>query len=191
MGILRRTRRSRAGMWRRLAAGTLSIGVLWFVSDVSLPAKEVPLEYQVKAVYLFNFAKFIEWPAEAQSGPLMICVAGENPFGSVLDETVRGEMVNGRPLVARVITGPQADCHVIFVPQGAATMPYLRAAQGLPILTVGETPEFLGQGGIISFILESGKVRFQIDSKAAERAELRISSNLLRLARTSERQGAP
>jgi hypothetical protein len=191
MGILRSTRRSRAGNWCRLGAAALSIGGLWFVSNVELRAKEVPLEYQVKAVYLFNFAKFVEWPAEAPSGPLTICVAGDNPFGSVLDETVRGETVNGRLLVARIIPAPQTDCHMVFVPQGATTAPYLRAAQGLPILTIGETPDFLKQGGMISFILEGGKVRFQIDSKAAERAELRISSNLLRLARTPEGRGAP
>ena len=146
-------------------------------------------EYQVKAVYLFNFARFVEWPPEAQSGPLTICVAGQNPFGAVLDETLRGESVNNRPLTARVIPGPEPGCHVIFVPQGAPTTAYLRAARGGPTLTVGETPDFLAQGGIINFILEGGKVRFQIDAKAAERADLRISSHLLRLARGQETRG--
>ena len=155
-------------------------------SVASLFAKEVSLEYQVKAVYLFNFARFVEWPPEAQSGPLTICVAGQNPFGAVLDETLRGESVNNRPLTARVIPGPEPGCHVIFVPQGAPTTAYLRAARGGPTLTVGETPDFLAQGGIINFILEGGKVRFQIDAKAAERADLRISSHLLRLARGQE-----
>jgi hypothetical protein len=155
-------------------------------SAVSLFANEVSLEYQVKAVYLFNFAKFVEWPPEAQSGPLTICVAGVNPFGDVLDETLRGETVNNRPLVARVIRGPEPGCHVVFVPQGVATAGFLQAARGTPTLSVGETADFLTQGGIINFILEAGKVRFQIAAKAAERAELRISSHLLRLARNSE-----
>jgi len=167
--------------------------VLALTTGAGLPvnplAKEVSLEYQVKAVYLFNFAKFVEWPADAQSGPLMICVAGQNPFGDVLDETLRGETVNSRPLAARVISGPEPGCHVIFVPRGAATTAFLRAARGAPTLTVGETPDFLAQGGIINFILEGGKVRFQIDAKAAERAELRISSHLLRLARGPELWG--
>ena len=190
MGILKRARRLRGGMCHRLGAGVVSIGVLWALSGVCFQAKEVSLEYQVKAVYLFNFAKFIEWPAEAPPGPITICVASQNPFGDVLEETLRGEMVNGRPLAMRVIPGPEPGCHVVFVPQGAATTTYLRAVEGSPTLTVGETPDFLSQGGIISFILEGGKVRFQIDSKAAERADLRISSHLLRLARTPDKRGA-
>jgi hypothetical protein len=158
-------------------------------SAVTVIAKEVSLEYQVKAVYLFNFAKFIDWPPEAQSGPLTICVAGMNPFGDVLEETLRGETVNDRPLAWRVIPGPEPGCHVIFVPHGAATAAYLQAARSTPTLTVGEAPDFLTQGGIINFILEAGKVRFQIDAKSAERAELRISSHLLRLARTAAGRG--
>jgi hypothetical protein len=189
MGILKRTRRLRAGVCRRFGAGAVSIGVLWVLSGVCFQAKEVSLEYQVKAVYLFNFAKFIEWPAEAPAGPITICIAGQNPFGDVLEETLRGEMVNGRPLTMRVIPGPEPGCHVVFVPQGAASTTYLRAVQGSPTLTVGETPDFITQGGIISFILEGGKVRFQIDAKAAERADLRISSHLLRLARTPDGRG--
>jgi hypothetical protein len=152
-------------------------------------SKEVSLEYQVKAAYLFNFAKFVEWPSEARTGPLTICVAGQNPFGVVLEETVRGEIVNDRPLAARVIAGPETGCHIVFVPQGIDTAPYLNALRGSPTLTVGEMPDFISQGGIINFVLEEGKVRFQIDSKGAERADLRISSHLLRLARTPERRG--
>jgi uncharacterized protein DUF4154 len=191
MGILKRARKFRNWIHHRFSASAVSIGVLWSLSGVCIHAKEVSLEYQVKAVYLFNFAKFIEWPAEGQSGPITICIAGQNPFGDVLEETLRGEMVNGRPLAMRVIAVPEPGCHVVFVPQGTSTATYLRAAQGSHTLTVGETPDFIRQGGIISFILESGKVRFQIDSKAAERAELRISSHLLRLARTQDRGTTP
>ena len=189
MGILKRAHRLRGGMCHWL--GAVSIGGLWVLAGAGFQAKEVSLEYQVKAVYLFNFAKFIEWPAEAPPGPITICVASQNPFGDVLEETLRGEMVNGRPLAMRVIPVPEPGCHVVFVPQGAATTTYLRAVQGSPTLTVGGTPDFISQGGIISFILEGGKVRFQIDSKAAERADLRISSHLLRLARTPDWRGAP
>jgi hypothetical protein len=191
VGILTDAGRFRDVTGHRVSSGALSIGVLWVLAGVCFQAKEVSLEYQVKAVYLFNFAKFIEWPAEAPPGPITICVASQNPFGDVLEETLRGEMVNGRPLAMRVIPGPDPGCHVIFVPQGAAPATYLRAVEGSPTLTVGETPDFISQGGIISFILEGGKVRFQIDSKAAERADLRISSHLLRLARTPDRRGTP
>jgi hypothetical protein len=167
---------------------------LWTIAFVlaagaTAPAKEIPLEYQVKAAYLFNFAKFVEWPSEARTGPLTICVAGQNPFGDVLEETLRGETVNDRPLATRVISGPETGCHIVFVPQGIATAPYLSGLRGTPTLTVGEMPDFISRGGIINFVLEEGKVRFQIDSKAAERADLRISSHLLRLARSPERGG--
>jgi hypothetical protein len=196
MGILRRLRAAcpapaqgsaPGGLWIVVLA--LTCGVTPYSKSVAAYPKDVPLEYQVKAVYLFNFAKFIEWPAEARSGPLTICVAGQNPFGGVLEETLHGEVVNDRPLAMRVIQGPESGCHIVFVPQGAATSEYVRALRGTPTLTVGESPDFLAQGGIINFVIEQGKVRFQIDAKAAERAELRISSHLLRLARGVDKQG--
>jgi hypothetical protein len=145
-------------------------------------AQDVSLEYRIKASFLYNFVKFVEWPATARSGPLTICVAGRNPFGSVLDDTIRGERVNGRSLTARVILEPDASCHVVFVPQGAAVGAYLRAARGLPILTVGEEYRFLDQGGIIAFVVEANHVRFAINSEAAERTQLIVSSRLLQLA---------
>lgn len=151
-----------------------------------LHAEEVSLEYRLKAGYLFNFVKFVEWPPEADSGQLTICVAGRNPFGNVLAEIVRGETVNGRELVTRVILTPDPGCHVVFVPHDVVSTPYLRAARGSPTLTVGETPGFIAQGGIVNFVREEGKVRFQISAPAADRAALRISSHLLRLGRSAE-----
>jgi hypothetical protein len=153
--------------------------------------QQISLEYRVKAVYLFNFVKFVEWPSRAVPGPLTICVAGQNPFGAALDDALRGEMVNDRPLATRVILEPGPGCDVLFVPRGAAAAAYLGAARGSPTLTVGETPGFLEQGGIINFVLEGGKVRFEIDPKGAERADLRISSHLLRVARTPDRSSKP
>jgi YfiR/HmsC-like len=157
--------------------------ILALASSAILRGQEVPLEYQVKAAFLFNFAKFVEWPPEAPAGPLQICVAGRNVFGDALVETVRGETINGRPLAVRVILEPEPGCHIIFVPRGAAAAAYLRAAGSSPSLTVGESPEFISQGGIVNFRLEGTSVRFEIDPEAAERAGLRISSRLLRLAR--------
>ena len=158
--------------------------VLALVSSTILQAQEVPLEYRVKAAFLFNFAKFVEWPAAADAGPLQICVAGRNVFGEALVDTIRGENINGRPLAVRVILEPEPGCHIIFVPRGAATTAYLRAAKSSPALTVGETPDFITQGGIVNFTQDGTSVRFEIDAEAAERAGLRISSRLLRLART-------
>lgn len=146
-------------------------------------AQDVPLEYLVKAAYLFNFAKFVEWPGGAATGPVTFCVAGRDVFGSVLAETIRGEAIGGRALATRVILEPEPGCHVLFVPRGAAAGAYLRAAGGTPTLTVGEQADFLAQGGIVNFLIDGTNVRFEIDAEAAARAGLRISSRLLRLAR--------
>jgi hypothetical protein len=168
---------------------------LFLIAAAFPRAQEVTSEYQVKAVFLFNFMKFVEWPASAPAGPLTICVAGRNPLGTFLDETIRGETAAGRPIVSRVILEPEPGCHLVFVPRGAATSAYLRASRDLPVLTVGEIPSFLEMGGIINFVLEEapvkdeGTVRFEISQQAAERVQLRISSRLLQLARMQNGPG--
>src|SRR5437660_398055 len=94
-----------------------------------LQAQDTSLEYQVKAAYLYNFVKFIEWPAAAaRSGTLSICTAGSNPFGTALADIVRGELINGRAIAARTIDAPQPGCDVVFVPRGVTAAEYLRAA---------------------------------------------------------------
>ena len=148
-----------------------------------LRSAEVSLEYQVKATYLFNFAKFVEWPAAAAPQPLTICVAERNPFGESLREAIQGEKIGGRALATRTVSQPESACDVVFVPRGVAAGRYLDASRNSSTLTVGEDPDFLSKGGIIKFILESGSVRFEIDAAAAKRADLRISSHLLRLSR--------
>ena len=170
---------------------SVTILALGLLMHVSVGSQERSYEYRVKAVYLFNFVKFIEWPAKAESGPLTICVAEHNPFGDALIEAVRGELVNDRPVTTRVIKAPDPACHVVFVPQSAKAKPYLDAARATPTLTVGEAPGFIREGGIVSFILDQGKVRFEIDPMAAENARLRISSHLLRLARIADEKGQP
>ena len=146
-------------------------------------AQAVSEEYRVKAAYLYNFVKYVEWPAEAGTGPVTICVAGRNPFGTVLQTLVRGERIGGRPIETRVILEPEPGCHVIFVPDGSATRAYLQGATGMPVLTVGESTTFIEQGGIANFYLERRNVRFEINPMAAERAGIRISARLLQLAR--------
>ena len=152
-------------------------------------AQDASLEYQVKAAYLYNFVKFIEWPETARTGPLTICTAGGNPFGAALDDIVRGESIDGRPIAARTIEASQPGCDVVFVPRGVVAAEYLRAARAAPVLTVGESPDFIAQGGIVNFVLDAGMIRFEIDRDAAGRAGLQISSRLLRLAREPERRG--
>lgn len=167
---------------------------LVFVSAGALAAaqEDVPLEYQVKAAYLFNFTKFVDWPSRAftGAGPLTICVAEASPFGPVLSGTLAGETAAGRPLAARVVRNP-SSCHVLFIPRGVPAGAHLRGVGMQPILTVGESPDFLRQGGMINFVLEEGRVRFEIDREAASRTGLMISARLLQLARTPALPGPP
>jgi hypothetical protein len=171
----------------RTARGVAVALLCVYAAHGNAHAQEATLEYRVKAAYIYNFTKYVEWPPAAfGSGPLTLCVAGRNPFGSALFDIVRGEEVAGRPIAVRVLLEPEDGCHVIFVPQGAAAPAYLRASRMRPVLTIGEGADFITQGGIISFIVEGGRVRFEIDQEAADRVGLRVSSRLLRLARTPE-----
>lgn len=147
-------------------------------------------EYEVKAAFLYNFAKFVEWPAEALGGagePLVICVLGEDPFGDSLDAVVRGETMNGRPLTIHRTRdlGDLSDCHVLFLPRAERErLPeVLSVLRGKSVLITGEGDGFLTRGGMIRFVLEESRVRFEINRDAAERSGLKLSSKLLRLAR--------
>jgi hypothetical protein len=164
-------------MRRRLFLSLTLAATVWPAA-----AQDVTLEYRVKAAYLYNFVKFVDWPAAARTGPLTLCVAGRNPFGDVLADTIRGESIDGRPLATRVVADADPSCPVVFIPGGVAAGPFLSAARGTPTLTVGETDSFLMQGGIIAFVADGRTVRFAISTDAAAQAKLTISSRLLRLA---------
>lgn len=149
------------------------------------------LESQVKAAFLYNFAKFVEWPADAFEGPtdpMTLCVAGDDPFGESLEGVVRGETLNGRPLIVHRTRELHEirDCHVVFVPSSERGRQerILDVLRNRGVLTVGEADGFLNGGGIIRFVLEQNKVRFDINLQAAETSGLKLSSKLLRLART-------
>ncbi len=151
---------------------------------------ETPTEYQIKAAFLYNFAKFVEWPADAFAdphAPVVVGIVGEDPFGSVLDKIVLGKTVNGRGLmIKRLKPGPDLrKCHILFISSSEKKhlAPILESLQGSSVLTVGETDRFAQSGGAINFILEENKVRFEINSETAARARLKISSKLLALAR--------
>lgn len=146
-----------------------------------------PTEYQVKAAYLANFAKFVAWPpgAVTDGNPIPICVAGEDPFGPVLDAAISGERVDHHPLVARRIgaAGDVDGCRIVFVSSNEAMAgAVLAAAERTPILTVSDLPGFLKQGGMIEFVLDANRVRFEINLAAARTAGLNLSSELLRVA---------
>lgn len=146
-------------------------------------------EYQVKAAFLYNFARFVEWPAtsfSSPSDPIVICVLGQNPFGDSLSDVIRGKDLAGRTFAVRQVAelSPKSHCHILFVPSAAVKL--FRASggglKGGGILTVGDTQGFTEEGGVISFKLEGGRVRFEINVGAAEQAHLNISSKLLSLA---------
>jgi hypothetical protein len=149
------------------------------------------LEYQVKAAFLYNFAKFVEWPADAfetAGDSVILCVVGTDPFGDSLDSVVRGESVSGRRLVVHRTRDLDEirGCHVVFVPRSERSRQerILGSLRNRGVLSVGEADGFLNGGGIIRFILEQNKVRFDINLEAAESSGLKLSSKLLRLART-------
>ena len=168
----------------------------WLLLSLSLlivcPSKghgEIAKEYQVKAVFLYNFVQFVTWPPQAFSGPgapFRIGILGEDPFGSYLDETVKGEMVDGHPLVVERYgsVAEAGGCQILFV--GRSEMGNLESIfasiQGKPILTIGDAQGFIQRGGIVRFDLKDNKVHLRISLKAAKRARLEISSKLLRLA---------
>jgi hypothetical protein len=150
-----------------------------------------PLEYRVKAAFLLNFTKFIEWPASAfgnADSSIDICVAGNDPFGSSLDEIVKDEVVNGRKVTVEYIreAPPPRSCQVLF--SGGAGKESKTPIEAEPgVLTVGEGESFIRNGGIIAFVIENNRVRFEINRTAAERAGLRLSSKLLSVAKSVER----
>jgi len=146
-------------------------------------------EYDLKAAFVFNFVQFVTWPdsafAEANS-PYVIGILGENPFGSALEDMVRGEKVNGRPLEVRKVANTKEveECHILFVSrsEAAGLETVLWRVRAKPVLTVSEIDEFTERGGIIRLYNAGNKVRFQINAEEARAAGLRISSKLLRLA---------
>lgn len=149
------------------------------------------LEYRVKAVFLLNFAKFTQWPSEAfesDRSPIVICILGEDPFGAVMEETIKGETVDGRKLKIKRCKQPAevAGCQILFLTgmNQDRMVQVLRTMEGSSVLTVGESGTFLEAGGVIAFVMEQNKVRFAINETASERAGVKISSKLLSLAAT-------
>ena len=175
----------------RLAACVTAFGLLAApMIPTAVGAQTGSLEYEVKAAFLYNFARFVQWPAHrfaAADAPLTICVFGSDPFGPVLDEIVRAERVNGRPIaVARPDTPAAANgCHILFVsdkeePRFADVLSRLDRHV---VLTVGDAPSFLAAGGHISFFLDGNRVRFSVNTEALRECQFQVSSKLLRLAR--------
>jgi hypothetical protein len=148
-----------------------------------------PTEYQVKAAFLFNFAKFVEWPPRAfasGTSPLVIGVLGENPFHEDLAQTIRNKTIDNHRLeITEIRSLAQAtNCHMLFISTSEKErLPEIfKSLKGARVLTVGETDRFIAAGGMINFVLQGTKIRFQINREAATSAGLRISSKLMSLA---------
>ena len=150
-------------------------------------------EYLIKAGFIFNFAKFVEWPPTTfaqPDSPIVIGILGTDPFGAIIDQIVQDKKIGGRGFVVkRMKWGTDLkdlkECKILFV--GASERVHIdelvQIVRGLPILTVGETPGFAEHGGVIRLVLEDNRVRFEVNVDAARQAGLTISSRLLTLAR--------
>ena len=151
-------------------------------------------EYQMKAAYLYNLAKFVDWPADAfktPSTPITICVLGKSPILNTLNEAVNGETVDERKLIVRQAFNAQeaSNCHILFVSSSDRkySQSVLRDVKTSGLLTVGEINGFASQGGVVGFRVDVNKVRIEINLDAAEQQRLRISPKLLSLAQVVKR----
>lgn len=170
-----------------LFRSNLAIAALASLSLVSLgwASQQGPVdEYRVKAAFLVTFAKFVTWPSS--DGPLVLGIVGDNPFGPYLETSARTAVVNGRRIVVRQLQAGDKldDCEILFISGSPSVVPaeILRQVGRTPVLTVGESPRFLRDGGMIRLMVEDDRVRFQINSGRAEEAGLRVNAQLLSLA---------
>jgi len=171
----------------------------WVLPVRGVDAQQGPTEYQVKAAYVLNFLKFVEWPGDSNADiheRWIIGIVGENPFRDELTQIITGKTVQGHELGVRQFQ-PGEDfrvCQVLFISASEKKrLPTILAAlNGLSVLTVGDMDHFIESGGTIQFVMEEKRVRFAIDISASSRARLKVSSKLLSLARTvtgTERAG--
>jgi hypothetical protein len=181
---MRRVRRRLAlGLLGGLAAACLLAG------GARAAVEEKPSEYEVKAAFLFHFARLTDWPASAlpEGEPFVVAVLGHDPFGPALDRVLEKQTAHGRPLevVRAPLDSPPPGAHIVFVgapPREAGQA--LRQFKGKPVLTVGEVDGFGAAGGIVNFVVTAdGRVRFEINVREAEASGLRMSSQVLKLAR--------
>jgi hypothetical protein len=178
---------------RSLACGVLLLAGAWLAAPQADYAQQPPTEYQVKAAYLFNFLKFVEWPDDLSAdlhGKWVIGVVGENPFGDELTQVVSGKVLEGRSLqVRRFVSFASTEdlraCHILFISASEKKrLPSILSALGASsVLTVADMENFNASGGMIQFVMEDGSVRFAVNVSTTTRARLKVSSKLLSLAR--------
>jgi hypothetical protein len=176
---------------RSRATSILGLGVIWLLltTSASRTQSSPPSEYQIKAAFLFNFARFVEWPTKAVAGsssPMVIGILGENPFHDDLEKTIHNKTIDGHPLVVQEFRSlaEATNSNILFISNSekARLEEIFKGLKGTTVLTVGETEHFTESGGMINFVMEGTKIRFQINNDAASAAGLKISSKLLLLA---------
>jgi hypothetical protein len=184
--VIQRVRRQRLKMF------LLNIA-LCFLSTVTLA--QSTSEYQVEAAFLYNFTKFVEWPGDAfasVNSPLQICVLGHDPFGSDFEQLIVDKTVDGHRIELAHPDGvPQARaCQILFI-ASSQKQQILLGLKGASVLTVGDTAGFVQMGGMINFVLDDNRVRFEINLKATELAHLKLSARLLTVAKLILRKDDP
>lgn len=176
-------------VWRRPSAFVVMLAFLYIpVLQAQQPKVS---EYQVKAVYLYNFGRFVQWPPNVTANndsTFTICVLGQDPFGPILDATFAGDSIDGKPVVTRRLSKPQeaADCRILFInsTERKHLQEILVALDEKAILTVSDMPDFSRQGGMIQFVFDGERVRFEVNLASTKNARLTLSSELLKVART-------
>lgn len=150
-----------------------------------------PSEYEIKAAFLYNFANFVEWPPKTpadNTGAFIIGVIGDNPFGNTLEKTVAGKTVGGHKIDIRYFKSVRdlKPCHILFVSSSEDNHigKISDAVKDWHVLTVGDSDNFARSGGVIGFVVEDKKIRFEINVDSARKTGLKISSKLLKLAKT-------
>jgi hypothetical protein len=188
--ISRAIRDSSTGVRQRAIGSPRRVFLLVLCLLAATAQAQSATEYQVKAAFLFNFARFVEWPPDAFPSPdsaLQICVLGEDPFGRDFEQVIVDKTVNGHRIeIAHPDGTPQARaCQILFIAASEkARLPsILQGLKGASVLIVGDTPGFAALGGAINFVLDDSRVRFEINLKAAELAHLKISARLLTVAK--------
>lgn len=181
------------GLWAkvpRLYRYAIALLAVLAASAGNAPGQVAATEDQIKAAYIFNFAKFVEWPSETFSSaasPMNFCAFGRSQVADEMDSLVSGKNINGRPTKVRHLGKLEEikDCQLVFVAtgNGRQLQQLLQAAKGTPVLVIGEALGFARSGGMIGFITENGKVLFEVNPGSAEESRLKISSKLLALAR--------
>jgi hypothetical protein len=202
-----RHRRDIAGRWTSalvarfllVAATAGALSLTGGASRLHAQSEDAPpdinREYAIKAAYLYQFGRYVQWPATAfadSQSPLVIGILGQAPFGDTLEEIARTKRVEGRPIVIRQYASlaEYKPCHILFVTASAGpaqTAAAIEMAKKAHVLLVGEEPGFIQQGGVANFYLEENRIRFEINTEAAQQEQLKISSKLLSLAKIVRR----